>query len=67
MDYIKTKQRINNNRIVVDIPEDFKSKDVEIIILPLDKEKEFNESIMKVSESSFNEWDNDKDEIYNSL
>ncbi len=67
MDFIKTKQRIRNKRVVVNIPEDFKSQNVEIIILPLSEENNINEEIMKLSEQSFNEWDNEEDEIYNSF
>lgn len=67
MDYIKTIQRVKNNKVVIDIPEDFISRDVEIIILPADNEREINDRIMKVSEQSFNEWDNPEDEVYNTL
>ncbi|MEO8211516.1 MAG: hypothetical protein ABI840_13230 [bacterium] len=67
MDFIKTKQRIRNKKVIVSIPDDFKSQNVEIIILPLNEENIINEEIMKVSEASFKEWDNEEDEIYNSL
>ena len=67
MDFIRTKKKIENKKIILDIPEEFKARDVEIIILPLDNDTEINNQIMKVSEKSFNEWDNDDDEIDNSL
>lgn len=67
MDYIKTIQQVKNNKVIVDIPEDFISKYVEVIILPAESEKEHNEKLMKVSEQSFKEWDNSEDEIYNNL
>jgi len=67
MDYIKTTQKIKDNKVIVDIPEDFKSKNVEIIILPIFDEDNLNEAIMRVSEKSFQKWDNKEDEIYNTL
>ncbi len=67
MNYIKTIKKIKNNKLIIDIPKDFKSKDVEVIVLPLIDENDFTESIMKLSENSFREWDNDADEIYNNL
>lgn len=67
MDYIKTRQRVKDNKIVVDKPDDFISNDVEIIILPANDERELNYNLMKVSEQSFKEWDNSEDEIYNTF
>ena len=67
MEFIKTKQQVKNNKVIVDIPEDFLSKYVEIIILPAENELENTNNIMKVSEQSFREWDNSEDEIYDSL
>ena len=67
MEFIKTKQQVKNNKVIVDIPEDFLSKYVEIIILPAENELENTNNIMKVSEQSFREWDNSEDEIYDTL
>ncbi|MBK8550454.1 MAG: hypothetical protein IPL53_05070 [Ignavibacteria bacterium] len=67
MDYIKTRQRVKDHKVIIDIPDDFKSEEVDVIILPIDNEKNFTENIMKLSEDSFKEWDNEEDEIYNSL
>jgi hypothetical protein len=67
MEYIKTRQRVKNHKIIIDIPENFKSKEVDVIILPVNDEKKFTENIMKLSEDSFREWDNKEDEIYNTL
>lgn len=67
MEYIKTRQKIKNHKITIDIPENFKSKEVDVIILPIDDEKNFTENIMKLSEDTFKEWDNEEDEIYNSI
>ena len=67
MDCIKKIQKVINNKVIVDIPEDFFFKKVEIIIIPADEEKNINSQIMKVSEGSFKEWDNNEDEIYDSL
>ncbi|MCY7362524.1 MAG: hypothetical protein LH629_10745 [Ignavibacteria bacterium] len=68
MDFIKTTQRIQNKRVIVNIPEDFISENVEVIILPLiTDDNNFTQEIMKVSEKSFQEWDNKEDEIYDTL
>ncbi len=67
MDYIKTRKRVSNNKIIVDIPEDFDFRDVEVIILPAESDNDFNDNLMKVSEQSFKEWDNPEDEIYNNM
>ena len=67
MEFVKTKQQVKNNKVIVDIPEDFLSKYVEIIILPAENELENTNNIMKVSEQSFREWDNSEDEIYDTL
>ncbi|MBK6539491.1 MAG: hypothetical protein IPG09_17645 [Ignavibacteria bacterium] len=67
MDYIKTRKRVSNNKIIVDIPEDFDFRDVEVIILPAESDNDFNDNLMKVSEQSFKEWDNPDDEIYNNM
>ena len=67
MDYIKTRQKIKNNKVIIEIPEDFKSENVEIIILPIYDDDNLKEAVMKVSEKSFQEWDNKEDEIYNTL
>ena len=67
MDFIKVKKIVKYNKIVIEIPENFISKSVEVIIIPADDEAKLNDSLMKVSEKSFNEWDNAEDEIYNSL
>lgn len=67
MNYIKTIKKIKNHKLVIDIPEDFGSEDVEVIILPMNMEKDNADSLMKISEESFKEWDNDSDEIYNNL
>lgn len=67
MDYIKTIKRIQNNKIIIDIPKDFKSEEVEVIVLPINDENELSKEFMKVSEDSFKEWDNNADEIYNKL
>lgn len=67
MDFIKVKKIVKDNKIVIEIPENFISKSVEVIIIPADDEAKLNDSLMKVSEKSFNEWDNAEDEIYNSL
>ncbi len=67
MDYIKTRKRVSNNKIIVDIPEDFEFRDVEVIILPAESDNDFNDNLMKVSEQSFKEWDNPDDEIYNNM
>ena len=55
MDYIKTRKRVSNNKIIVDIPEDFDFRDVEVIILPAEIDNDFNDNLMKVSEQSFKE------------
>lgn len=67
MDYIKTRKRVSNNKIIVDIPEDFDFRDVEVIIFPAESDNDFNDNLMKVSEQSFKEWDNPEDEIYNNM
>ena len=67
MNYIKTVKKVKNHKLIIDIPEDFGSVDVEVIILPLQDENIFTEEIMKLSENSFKEWDNNADEIYNTL
>jgi hypothetical protein len=67
MNYIKTIKKIINHKIVIDIPEDFKTDEVEVIVLPVETASGDTESIMKLSEESFKEWDNDADEIYNNL
>ena len=67
MDYIKTRKRVSNNKIIVDIPEDFDFRDVEVIILPAESDNDINDNLMKVSEQSFKEWDNPDDEIYNNM
>ena len=67
MNYIKTIKKIHNHKIVIDIPEDFESEDVEVIVLPLQDENNLNEDIMKLSGDTFKEWDNNADEIYNNL
>ena len=67
MDFIKVKKIVKDNKIVIEIPENFISKSVEVIIIPADDEAKLNDSLMKVSEKSFNEWDNAEDEIYNSF
>ena len=67
MDFIKVKKIVKYNKIVIEIPENFISKSVEVIIIPADDEAKLNDSLMKVSEKSFNEWDNAEDEIYNSF
>jgi len=68
MDFIKTTQRIQNKRVIVNIPEDFISENVEVIILPLlTDDNNFTQEITKVSEKSFQEWDNKEDEIYDTL
>lgn len=67
MDYIKTIERIKNHKLTITIPEDFKSEEVEVIVLPYDPETNNTETLMKISEESFKEWDNESDEIYNSL
>ncbi|MCC7158191.1 MAG: hypothetical protein IT281_01490 [Ignavibacteria bacterium] len=67
MNYIKTFRKIKNHKLIIDIPEDFKSEDVEVIVLPVNADTESNDSFMKVSEESFKEWDNDSDEIYNNM
>jgi len=68
MDFIKTTQRIQNKRVIVNIPEDFISENVEVIILPLlTDDNNFTQEIMKVSEKSFQGWDNKEDEIYDTL
>lgn len=67
MDYIKTIERIKNHKLTINIPKDFKSEEVEVIVLPHDPENTNTENLMKISEESFKEWDNESDEIYNSL
>jgi len=67
MDYIKTIERIKNHKLTINIPEDFKSEEVEVIVLPHEPETYNTENLMKISEESFKEWDNESDEIYNNL
>jgi len=67
MNYIKTVRKIKDKKLIIDIPDDFESEEVEVIVLPLYHYKTEDEDLMKVSEPSFREWDNDADEIYNSL
>ncbi len=67
MDYLKIRQKIKNNKLSIHIPENFKSKEVDVIIFPVDDETNFTKNIMHLSENSFKEWDNEEDEIYNSL
>lgn len=67
MNYFKTFKKIKDHKLIIDIPEDFKSEDVEVIVLPRDSNLTDDELIMKVSEESFKEWDNESDEIYNNL
>lgn len=67
MNYIKIVKKIKNHKFVIDIPEDFKSEDVEVIVLPLQDENALNAGLMSLSEESFKEWDNDADEIYNNI
>lgn len=67
MNYIKTTKRIKNHKLIIDIPEEFTSEEVEVIVLPLHDEHLNNEGMMKISEDSFKEWDNDSDNIYNDL
>lgn len=69
MDFLKKITRVKNNRITIEMPDSFNSKDVEVIVLPLDNSELRMETLalMKLSESSFNEWDNEEDEVYNDL
>ncbi|MBZ0203057.1 MAG: hypothetical protein K8I03_08590 [Ignavibacteria bacterium] len=67
MNYIKTFRKIKDHKLIIDIPEDFKSENVEVIVLSMNADIESNGSFMKVSEESFKEWDNDSDEIYNNM
>ncbi|MBK6771644.1 MAG: hypothetical protein IPG78_05850 [Ignavibacteria bacterium] len=66
MDYIKTRKELVIIKLL-DIPEDFDFRDVEVIILPAESDNDFNDNLMKVSEQSFKEWDNPDDEIYNNM
>lgn len=67
MNYIKTVQKIKNHKLIIDIPEDFKSEEVEVIVLPLNEDDETDKSMMQLSEDSFKEWDNDADSVYDKL
>lgn len=67
MEYIKTIRKIKNHKLIIDIPDDFTSEDVEVIVLPLEHDIDNTQNIMKISEESFKEWDNDSDDFYNTL
>lgn len=67
MNYIRKIQRVTDNKVVVEIPEDFLFKKVEILIIPAEDESDINSDLMKVSEGSFKEWDNNEDDIYDTL
>lgn len=49
MEMIKTRQQIENNQVIVKIPEGFKGKEVDIIVLPARKGKPHFESLDLIS------------------
>lgn len=67
MNFIKTIRKIKNHKLIIDIPDDFTSEDVEVIVLHLEHDADNAQNVMKISEGSFKEWDNDSDDFYNSL
>ena len=71
MKAIRKIQNVKNNKIILNLPESFNDKRVEIIILPYDINDMGNEDKkywQLLSEKSFeNIWNNQDDEVYNEL
>ena len=65
MDLFKVIKKVNNRQLIVDLPEKFDSKEVEVTVIAKDQDELTN--LTQLSEESFNDWDNEADEIYNDI